>query len=147
MECLGLGLSVPQLYDDLYAFLAWTRDGTDIDPTRVLASTSGSWFGRIPELSKPNDLVCLIEGQPFPFIVRERDDEYYTLIGDAYVDGIMLGEAWPESEDAVQWITLVWAYVAQWTKRPLRRIIETQSITSIITAMAPHSALLSVTFP
>lgn len=33
-------------------------------------------------------------------------DEYYTLIGDAYVTGMMRGELWPEDSSKLQVIRL-----------------------------------------
>jgi hypothetical protein len=46
------------------------------------------------------DMVCLLSGAPTPHVirrVRERDDEVYRFVGDAYVDGMMHGEA--DTED------------------------------------------------
>ena len=93
-----------QAYSDLNAFLAFNHDGYYIDSTRVLASTTEGRLGWIPEKSQPGDMVCLIKGAPFPFIVRARDDGFYTIIGDAHIEGIMHGEAWPDNEDEVDLI-------------------------------------------
>jgi hypothetical protein len=72
---------------------------TDIDGTRVLASTSAGHIGWIPEGSEPGDVVMLLQGSPFPFILRRRPDGYYSVIGDAYIQGVMQGEAWPEDDN------------------------------------------------
>jgi hypothetical protein len=45
-------------------------------------------------------------GGDIPFLVRESDGEKFQLIGEAYVDGIMDGEA-VASGQRLQHITLV----------------------------------------
>lgn len=46
-----------------------------------------------PEYAERGDFIGLIKGNQVPFILRRRVDEQYQLIGEAYVDGIMDGEA------------------------------------------------------
>jgi hypothetical protein len=49
------------------------------------------------------DMVCLLSGAPTPHVirrVRERDDDVYRFVGDAYVDGMMHGEADTEDLEA-----------------------------------------------
>ena len=65
-----------------------------LDRTRLLCTTTDGHFGWIPEESQAHDYVCLLAGFPAPFIVRQTDDGYYAIIGDAYVQGIMRGQAW-----------------------------------------------------
>ena len=77
-----------------------------IDRTRVLASTTTGHVGWIPEAAEPGDFVTLFEGSPYPFILRQRQDGYYSVIGDAYIEGIMYGEAWPEDGAGVDWIEI-----------------------------------------
>ena len=76
-----------------------------VDRTRVLAYTLAGQVGWIPEASEPGDVVVLFQDSPFPFILRERPDGYYSVIGDAYIQGIMEGQAWPKDhETGVEWI-------------------------------------------
>ncbi|CZR62733.1 related to heterokaryon incompatibility protein het-6 [Phialocephala subalpina] len=42
--------------------------------------------------TEDGDLICILLGCSFPVILRPRDD-HYLLVGEAYVDGIMYGEA------------------------------------------------------
>jgi hypothetical protein len=43
---------------------------------------------------QPGDLICVLFGGSFPFILRRTDKSgVYNLIGEAYCDGIMAGEA------------------------------------------------------
>jgi hypothetical protein len=49
------------------------------------------------------DLVCLLSGSPTPHVIRrvkEQADEVYRFVGDAFVDGMMHGEADTEDLDA-----------------------------------------------
>ena len=94
-----------QMYKDLNVLMAWDNDHNwNIDNTRILANTLDGHIGWVPETSQPGDLVTLFQGSPFPFILRERGDGYHTVIGDAYIDGIMHGEAWPEDGEGVTMI-------------------------------------------
>jgi hypothetical protein len=54
------------------------------------------------------DIVCVLLGGSVPYILRPKDD-YYILIGEAYVHGIMDGEvleAVNRGEYALEWISL-----------------------------------------
>ena len=77
------------------------------DKARLLATTSSGYLGWIPEDSKAGDVVVLFQYAPYPFVLRKRPDGFYTLIGDAYIQGVMDGEAWPEdNETEVEWIKI-----------------------------------------
>lgn len=75
------------------------RDNYDegLRPQRSRASFLGAkgFVGIGPTSMRQGDLVCVIEGAMFPFILREKDpaESVYTLVGEAYCDGIMDGEA------------------------------------------------------
>ncbi|KAK5126138.1 hypothetical protein LTR85_011493 [Meristemomyces frigidus] len=95
------------MYRDLNPFLAWRHNGWFIDASRVLASTSNGLLGWIPETATVGDVICVFEGAPFPFLLSKKSGDRYTLVGDAYVHGIMHGEAWPEDEGNIETISLV----------------------------------------
>ncbi|KAK7409526.1 hypothetical protein QQX98_008310 [Neonectria punicea] len=79
---------------------------------RFLATAHGR-LGWAPLCTKPGDLVCIFDGAPVPFILRPRtekmtasqkqsrdnafsmlgDETKYELVGEAYIDGMMYGEA------------------------------------------------------
>lgn len=46
---------------------------------------------------QPGDVVCVLYGGAFPFVLREVNwgnwPGIYTLVGEVYCDGIMEGEA------------------------------------------------------
>jgi hypothetical protein len=50
----------------------------------------------VPGKARLGDVIVLLEGGIVPFILRPREDSRWELIGEAYVHGIMRGEAWDE---------------------------------------------------
>ncbi|KAH8803595.1 putative heterokaryon incompatibility protein 6, OR allele, partial [Xylogone sp. PMI_703] len=79
--------------------------GRTVVNTKLSSETIGKSLGRLPFISrkghlvlssehvKQGDVIALINGTQVPFILRRQSGEAYQLIGDAYVDGIMGGEA------------------------------------------------------
>ena len=62
--------------------------------TRMMRTKKGL-IGTVPRSAAPGDLVCVLYGGQTPFILRRdvRGTGMYRLVGDAYVHGIMEGEA------------------------------------------------------
>lgn len=56
-------------------------------------STSNGYIGLAPYGTIEGDLVYIVIGSSVPFVVRPDADGVFTLIGEAYVQGIMQGEA------------------------------------------------------
>ncbi|KIV99187.1 uncharacterized protein PV09_09140 [Verruconis gallopava] len=63
--------------------------------------TSDGYVGWAPLSTQVGDCVCIFAGAYAPFILRPKDGRYYQLVGNAYVHGIMYGEA--VSEDTSKW--------------------------------------------
>jgi hypothetical protein len=59
---------------------------------RRLFTTPQKWLGLGPESLKQDDEVWLLKYADVPFILRPHGESQYTLIGEAYVHGIMHGE-------------------------------------------------------
>lgn len=55
--------------------------------------TSRGYLGWVPKESKPSDTICVIFGVNVPLVLREVEDGRHILIGNAYIEGIMGGEA------------------------------------------------------
>jgi hypothetical protein len=51
-----------------------------------------------PEYAERGDFIALIKGTQVPFLLRRQSNGQYQLIGEAYVDGIIDGEAMENSE-------------------------------------------------
>lgn len=59
---------------------------------RPFVTTKG-YLGLGPDDIKAGDVIALVMRSQVPFVLREIADGKYKLIGEAYVDGIMDGEA------------------------------------------------------
>ena len=64
---------------------------------RRMARTSKGYIGLVPIKTKPGDYVWLFKGGSVPFIVREENGTM-RLVGEAYIHGIMKGEAFDEGK-------------------------------------------------
>lgn len=63
-----------------------------LPPRRPMLTTTG-FVGLAPEHVEPGDQVFVLLGGTTPFVLRRMDGgNRYTLVGDAYVHGIMYGE-------------------------------------------------------
>ena len=74
------------------------------DFARFLESSYGRRLGRaangylclVPEATEVGDRVILARGGRVPLVVRDGGNGYRRLVGEAYVHGIMDGQAWEE---------------------------------------------------
>ncbi|KAH8794546.1 heterokaryon incompatibility protein-domain-containing protein [Hyaloscypha sp. PMI_1271] len=87
--------------------------GSVMDPTaygRCFISTEKGYIGWAPEQCKKGDVVAVLAGGKVPYVLRpeassnpseESGDsrKYYSVLGDAYIHGIMDGEVVTELED------------------------------------------------
>ena len=55
--------------------------------------TSTGYIGWAHPRAQPGDQIFVVGGCTVPVILRSRDNGGYVLVGDAYVEGIMDGEA------------------------------------------------------
>lgn len=55
-------------------------------------SSKEGYVGLAPAHSKSGDIICILFGADFPFIIREAIKGQYELVGEAFVYGIMDGE-------------------------------------------------------
>lgn len=73
---------------------------------RRVFSTSDQRLGISIETIQPEDEIWLLAGGRVPYILRKRTNGNYEFIGEAYVHGIMMGEAWPEDEGELVHVVL-----------------------------------------
>jgi hypothetical protein len=65
---------------------------TSLRNRRAYLTTQG-YVGLGPIGMQTGDIVCILFGANFPYILRRKEDETsYTFVGEAYCDGIMDGE-------------------------------------------------------
>ncbi|KAI1325016.1 heterokaryon incompatibility protein-domain-containing protein [Xylariaceae sp. FL0255] len=61
---------------------------------RRIFRTTGNYFGIAPQSLLPGDQVWILSGADTPYVLREvKSEEGWQVIGEAYVHGIMHGEA------------------------------------------------------
>ena len=58
---------------------------------RRLIITEKGYLGLAVAATEPNDRICILVGCKTPLVLRPRGD-YFHLIGECYVHGIMRGE-------------------------------------------------------
>jgi hypothetical protein len=59
---------------------------------RVMFATTTGYLGLVPHGTREGDVIMVIRGADVPYVLRPQG-EAYELIGEAYVQGIMDGEA------------------------------------------------------
>ena len=64
---------------------------------RTFFLTKHGYMGLGPRWCRPGDSVALIAGSEVPFIIR-RNGSDHTLVGPAYVHGVMHGEMWQDED-------------------------------------------------
>jgi hypothetical protein len=71
----------------------------DIIENRRIGKSSKGYICLLPKATQPDDSIVIFKGGKVPFVVRKHEDGcHWRLIGEAYVHGIMFGEAWDESK-------------------------------------------------
>lgn len=73
---------------------------------RFFCSPKG-YLGLATHRAQPTDLLCIILGAHVPYVIR-KNGLYYSLVGEAYVHGLMDGEAmrWGELVHRMQTLTI-----------------------------------------
>ncbi|KAH7379565.1 hypothetical protein BKA66DRAFT_466288, partial [Pyrenochaeta sp. MPI-SDFR-AT-0127] len=81
-----------------------------VDLTRRLFTTRNGYMGLGPGIVEPGDVVVLIAGARTPYILRplvgQDSPTRYSFIGEAYVHGVMNGEALDGREDVFEALEL-----------------------------------------
>lgn len=80
--------------------------GTTFASKRLITTIRG-YVGAVPTSAKSGDLVFVLPGAQVPFILSARSDGKHRLVGEAYVHGIMQGEALDSQTLAAREIILV----------------------------------------
>lgn len=69
-----------------------------VTPESSLSQSKDTW-GLGPIMLEVGDIVCVLLGGNLPFVLRNRDNDEYCLVGESYVHGLMDGEAVRGKED------------------------------------------------
>ncbi|KPI35740.1 uncharacterized protein AB675_1296 [Cyphellophora attinorum] len=68
--------------------------------TAALCRTRKGYLGWVSPSAREDDIVCLFQGAAAPWLIRPRPDGTFLLISEAYIHGIMYGEAldWDDAD-------------------------------------------------
>lgn len=81
--------------------------GTDVVSYRRLALTACGRMCLVPRGAFAGDVVAILHGSSFPVILRHEVASSYRLVGEAFVEGTMEGEAVNWAEDEADTLELV----------------------------------------
>lgn len=106
-----LNLLESDILDETPSSQAWERlavlrhDLYRILGQQVFARLTSGHIGLVPDSSRRGDVVYVLAGGPCPFVLRPVGSDplrTYTLVGPAYIHGIMDGESVAES---AKWVS------------------------------------------
>lgn len=67
---------------------------------RAFAVSEYGFFCLVPAQARVHDLIALVQGSELPFVLRPSQGRVrFSIIGQAYVHGIMDGEVWSLVQD------------------------------------------------
>lgn len=75
---------------EVQQYMPMSRNVTE---THDFVLTRNDNIGWVPRCTEEGDLICLVFGARMPLVIREIEHRKYILIGAAYIEGIMNGEA------------------------------------------------------
>lgn len=71
----------------------WSRWAASASDGRAFARTKIGYYVLGPAAMEPGDVICVLFGAKVPFCLRAVGGEFYLLVGECYVHGMMKGEA------------------------------------------------------
>lgn len=74
---------------------------------RTMGLTDAGRMCWLPPEAKKGDLVYIVPGCQVPYVFRMVDGGKHTLVGEAYIHGIMFGEETPKTRRELERLTLV----------------------------------------
>jgi hypothetical protein len=67
--------------------------------------TAKGYLASVPWTAKAGDVIAVLTGGTMPFVLRPVGN-YYRLVGHCYVHGIMNGEAFPDDQNELEWVSI-----------------------------------------
>ena len=92
--------------DEIYQY--HTERCNAISRSRIFFTTENNRLGTGPVDMQCGDVVALLAGFSIPMVLRRREGvEEFEVVGIAYIEGLMQGEAWPGNGVDIVDLTLV----------------------------------------
>ena len=86
------------LREDLWLYLLTAVDFSEWIGSAVVCQTAQGYIGVVPAGAQEGDAIALISGGTVPFCLRNDQGDMYQLVGEAYIHGVMHGEAFNSEE-------------------------------------------------
>jgi hypothetical protein len=86
----------PSIGADIMHVYPYINSVMRLRTARKVCVTSNGYIGGVVHGCVIGDKICIFLGASVPFVLRERDDGGFTFVGEAYVHGLMDGEALKE---------------------------------------------------
>jgi hypothetical protein len=99
-ETDALGLTKVETDEDEKTQMAWILSASLMMNRRRLFTGSRNVPGLAPWDAEAGDKICVLLGCRFPVVLRREGDQY-VLIGEAYVEGMMDGQAMHSLKDGL----------------------------------------------
>jgi hypothetical protein len=85
------------------ACVHWLIESESSMLQRAMFRTSSHHLGLGPSTAETGDKIFLLSGSKVPLVLRQYGARW-RVVGEAYVHGIMYGEAYDESKDGPIWL-------------------------------------------
>lgn len=60
---------------------------------RRFAVIENGWFGLVPRMAEPGDIVAMMVNSLYPMLLRSKANGGFSLVGNCYIDQMMTAEA------------------------------------------------------
>ncbi|KAL3246833.1 hypothetical protein ABHI18_012605, partial [Aspergillus niger] len=85
-------VNVDTLREDLWLYCLTAVQFSERFGSAVVCQTARGYLGLVPAGAKAGDSLALISGGKVPFCLRHEQEDY-QVVGEAYIHGVMHGEA------------------------------------------------------
>jgi hypothetical protein len=86
----------PTMGTDIMHVYPYTNSVMRLRTARKVCITPNGYIGGVVHGSVIGGKICILFGASVPFVLRGMDDGGFMLVGEAYVHGLMDGEALKE---------------------------------------------------
>jgi len=109
-EMSSNGVPLPQDWLELKKDMhrkVWVN--TELCKGRRVTVLMKHWIMLVSSQARKGDCIAVLNGSSIPWVLREHEDgcEYYEVVGQCFVDGVMYGETVTWNEDEVDTFVLV----------------------------------------
>jgi hypothetical protein len=86
------GIDISDIRQNVNNYVALSNSIGVNSTGKTLCVTAGGYLGYVSSESQIGDRICILFGSAVPFILRKSKDDFFMLVGECYIHGIMDGE-------------------------------------------------------